>query len=124
MSLLSRKLLSTFNGTARLMVSPRRAWFPSPSGTEIQTSPMAGETDHGERHVAAMGLASLTTLDTRLLLSPADLALLSASPPIPGGRLYYSFTGTRATAQRYQITGTRTLPDLAGWIEIRATLSK
>lgn len=124
MSLLSRKLASTFTGTARVMASDRRAWFPTSSGTEIETSPMAGEMDHGERHEAAMGLASLTTAEMRLTLSPSDLALLATSPPVTGGRLYYSPTGDRTTAQRYQIKGTRTLPDLAGWIEIRAALSK
>lgn len=122
MSLLSRKLSSTLTGTTRLMASPRRAWFPGPAG-DIETSPMAGEQDHGERHVAAMGLASLTTSEMRLILAPADLALLP-SLPTTGGRLYYSPTGDRATAQRYQISGARTLPDLAGWIEIRAALAK
>lgn len=122
MSLLSLKLASTHGLVRRIMASARRAWFPSGAG-EIETSPMAGETDHGERHIAAMGLASLTTLEIRLHLSPADAALLT-SPPAAGGRLWYAPTGNRQTAQRYQITGTRTLADLAGWIEIRATLSK
>jgi len=124
MSLLSKKLASTYISTARILASPRRAWFLSAGGTEIETSPLAGEQDQGERHVAAMGLASLTTSEIRLILSPSDLALLATSPPVTGGRLYYSPTGDRATAQRYQIKGTRTLPDLAGWTDIRAALAK